>query len=338
MRKLVDRALLAAVLAGGPAGQALAEAWDVSLWGERRASTEHVHKLAELVEERTGGEFTLNIDYGGLSNPRETLDGISIGAFEMAQFCAGYHADKNPTLTVLELPFLGTATLEEEVVVSRAVYAHPAVAEDLGRWKARLLMPSPTPQHNLVGKGEPRNSIEALAGMRVRAAGGLGKALEAAGAVPNPVPATEAYAAMESGVVDTVAFAPDAHLSFRTIELADWWTENLNAGTLHCPIVVNSDAYQALSPEHREALDGSLDEALAAYLEGYDELLGEWSDILKANDVERIRFPEQEVASFREVAGPVRDQWLKDMEAQGLPGQELYALVQRTLEEHRASD
>jgi TRAP-type C4-dicarboxylate transport system substrate-binding protein len=91
------------------AGEAMATEWNVSVWGKRRAFTEHVEKLAELVSEKTGGEFTFNISYGGLSNERENLDGISIGAFEMAQFCAGYHPDKNPSLTVLELPFLGVA-------------------------------------------------------------------------------------------------------------------------------------------------------------------------------------------------------------------------------------
>ena len=78
------------------AAEAMAVEWNVSLWGKRRAFTEHVEKLAELVSEKTGGDFTLNISYGGLSKNTENLDGISIGAFEMAQFCAGYHADKNP--------------------------------------------------------------------------------------------------------------------------------------------------------------------------------------------------------------------------------------------------
>ena len=104
------------------ASEAIATEWNVSLWGKRRAFTEHVEKLAELVSEKTGGEFTLNISYGGLSKNRENLDGISIGAFEMAQFCAGYHRDKNRTITVLELPFLGVSNLDEEVAVSHAVY------------------------------------------------------------------------------------------------------------------------------------------------------------------------------------------------------------------------
>ncbi len=99
--------IIGSTLAFGVAAEALAVEWNASVWGKRRAFTEHVEKLAELVSEKTGGDFTINISYGGLSKNRENLDGISIGAFEMAQFCAGYHRDKNPTITVMELPFLG---------------------------------------------------------------------------------------------------------------------------------------------------------------------------------------------------------------------------------------
>ena len=91
MRKLLGQtAVIALTMTFG--AEAMAQEWNVSLWGQRRAFTEHVERLAELVAERSGGDFTLNISYGGLSSNRENLDGISIGAFEMAQFCAGYHA------------------------------------------------------------------------------------------------------------------------------------------------------------------------------------------------------------------------------------------------------
>ncbi len=317
------------------AGEAGAVEWNVSLWGKRRAFTEHVEKLAELVAEKTGGAFTMNISYGGLSKNRENLDGISVGAFEMAQFCAGYHGDKNPTITVLELPFLGVMNLEEEVAVSNAVYAHPATVADLARWNARLLMTSPMPQYNIVGTGDPRDELDEFKGMRVRATGGLGKAFEAVGAVPTSVTATEAQQALETGVVDTVAFAQHAHLSFQTIDLADWWTENLNPGTVNCPVVVNIDSYEALSDEHRAALDGSINEAIAHYLANYGELLAKWEEILAEKNVQKVTISDSELERFREVAGPVRDAWIEAMSAQGLPAQELYDLVQSTLQEMR---
>ena len=319
--------------------EAAATEWNVSVWGKRRAFTEHIEKIAELVSEKTGGEFTMNVSYGGLGKNTDNLDGISIGAFEMAQFCAGYHADKNRAITVLELPFLGVNTLKEEVAVSRAVYAHPAVAKEMAQWNARMLMTSPMPQYNLVGTGEPRDTLAKMEGMRVRATGGLGKAFETVGAVPTSVTSSEAYNAMESGVVDTVAFAQHAHLSFGTINKADWWTENLNPGTVNCPVVVNIDAYNALSDSEREALDGSVDEALDYYLANYGELLKRWDSILEEKGVQKVSFSPEVIAEFKaKAADPAREAWIKDMEAQGIPGQELYDLVISTLEKERASN
>ena len=324
--------LSGAMLAFVGAEAIAATQWNVSVWGKRRAFTEHIEKLAELVSQKTNGDFTMNVSYGGLSKNKENLDGISVGAFEMAQFCAGYHRDKNPTITVLELPFLGVSNLEEEVKVSHAVYAHPATQKDLARWNAKLLMTSPMPQYNIVGTGEPRDTVAKFDGMRVRATGGIGNAFKAVGAVPTSVTATEAYNAMESGVVDTVAFAQHAHFAFRTIDLATWWTENLNPGTVNCPVVVNIDAYNALSDEHRAALDSSVDEAIQHYLDNYGELLKKWDSVLAEKNVKKVTLAEEEINKFKAAAAdPIREQWLASMEEQGLPGQELYDLVMKTL-------
>ena len=336
MKTLMPKLFVFAI-AGALATETLAEEWNVSVWGKRRAFTEHVHKLGELLDQKTNGEFTLNISYGGLSKNRENLDGISIGAFEMAQFCAGYHADKNRVVTVLELPFLGVENLAQEVAVSAAVYAHPAATEEMAQWNAKLLMTSPMPQYNLVGTGEPRTTLSDFEGMRVRATGGLGKAFAAAGSVPTSVTATEAYQAMESGLVDTVAFAQHAHLSFGTINQADWWTANLNPGTVNCPVVVNIDAYESLSDAHREALDGSVQEALDHYVANYGELLAKWDSVLAEKGVTKVEISADVIDAFRaKAADPIRDTWIADMEAQGLPGQELYDLVMSTLAEAKA--
>ncbi|MCF6305917.1 MAG: C4-dicarboxylate TRAP transporter substrate-binding protein [Rhodobacteraceae bacterium] len=322
-----------AAIIGAFGTEAMAVEWNVSVWGKRRAFTEHVERLAELVSERTNGEFTLNISYGGLSKNKENLDGISIGAFEMAQFCAGYHADKNPSITVLELPFLGVTTLEQEIAVSQAIYANPAVQADLARWNATLLMPSPLPQYNIVGSGDAPRTLADFEGMTVRATGGIGRAMAAVGAVPTSMSATEVRQAMDSGVVKSVAFAPHAHMSFGTVENATWWTTNLNPGTVNCPVVVNSDALADLSDENREALLGSVDEALAHYVDYYNNAtMAAWGPLLEEKGIEQISYSDEELAAFREaVAGPAAAAWIEDMNGRGLPAQELYDLVISTL-------
>ena len=143
---------------------------------------------------------------------------------------------------------------------------------------------------------------------------------------------SEAYQAMESGVVDTVAFAQHAHLSFGTINQADWWTANLNPGTVNCPVVVNIDAYEMLSDEERTALDESVPEAIDYYLENYGELLKRWDSVLEEKGVEKVMISEDELSAFRaQAADPIAAAWVEDIEAQGLPGQELLDLVKAEL-------
>ena len=324
LKRITTAAFVAAFATG-----AAAEEWNVSLWGKQRAFTEHVEKLAELVSEKTNGEFTLNISYGGLSNNRENLDGISIGAFEMAQFCAGYHRDKNPSITVLELPFLGVSSLEQEIELSMAVYQHPATVADLGRWNATLLMPSPLPQYNIAGVGDAPATLADFEGLSVRATGGIGAAMETVGAVPTSMSASEVRQAMDSGVVKAVAFAPHAHMSFGTIENATWWTENLNPGTVNCPVVVNTDALEGLSDEHRAALMDSVDASLDHYIANYNgATMDAWGPALEERGITRVAFSDAEIAAFKEAAAaPAAAAWIEQNTAAGLPAQELYDLV-----------
>ncbi|MEM9267778.1 MAG: TRAP transporter substrate-binding protein DctP [Pseudomonadota bacterium] len=328
MKSLLGRAA-ATTLVLAFAGEAMATEWNVSLWGKRRAFTEHVEKLAELVSEKTGGEFTLNISYGGLSKNRENLDGISIGAFEMAQFCAGYHRDKNPSITVLELPFLGVTSLEQEIELSMAVYQHPATVADLERWNAMLLMPSPLPQYNIVGTGDAPSTLADFEGLAVRATGGIGAAMEAIGAVPTSMSATEVRQAMDSGVVKAVSFAPHAHMSFGTIENGTWWTTNLNPGTVNCPVVVNKDALASLSDAERDALLSSVDEALDHYVANYNgATMDAWGPALQERGIAEVTFADAEIAAFKEAAAaPAAAAWIEQNTAAGLPAQELYDLV-----------
>jgi len=321
---LTKFALLGAV-ALGITVPAYAVEWNVSVWGKRRAFTEHIHKLDELIQKKTNGEFKLNISYGGLSKNRENLDGISIGAFEMAQFCSAYHPDKNPTLMVLDLPFLGVETLRQEGALDMAVYKHPAAVKDLARWNATILMASPLPQYNLAGVGKAPKPVADFKGHRSRATGGIGDAMKRVGAVPTSVTSSEAYTALETGVVDSVAFAPHAHLSFRTIDIAKWWTSNFNPGSVNCPVVVNTDALKGLSAKHRDALLSSVDEAMEFYYVTYDATYKKWDAKLKERNVEVVNLSPAVIAAIKNAAAdPVRDAWIAGMKEKGLPGQELY--------------
>ncbi len=286
--------------------------WNVSLWGKRRAFTEGVEKLAELVEKKTNGDFRLKLSYGGLSKSRENLDGISIGAFEMAQFCSFYHKDKNPTITVTELPFSKDVSLKKVTGIYRKVYEHPIVKKDLARWNATLLMPTPLPQYNIVSKTEPLKTLEDFKGMRVRGPGGIMGVLGKLGAIKTGVPFSEVRQAMDSGVIDAATFAPHAHLATKTYKVGKWASTNLNLGSANCPVVVNTDALNALKPAHREALLGSIDEALDYYVDYYERVpTKKYEQAITDAGLVRVTFTPEQTAKLNELAADVRAEWVK---------------------------
>ena len=286
--------------------------WNVSLWGKRRAFTENVEKIAELVEKKTNGDFKLNISYGGLSKSKENLDGISFGAFEMAQFCSFYHNDKNPTITVTELPFTKDVSLTRVVEIYQKVHKHPIVVKDLARWNATILMPTPMPQYNLVSKTDPIKSLSDFNGMRVRGPGGIMGVLGKLGAVKTGVPFSEVRQSMDSGVIDAATFAPHAHLATKTYNVGKWASTNLNLGSANCPVVVNTEALNALSSKNRQALLGSVDEALAFYVDNYENnTTGKYEKAVTEAGLKRITFSAAQIAEFNELAESVRVDWIK---------------------------
>ncbi len=286
--------------------------WNVSLWGKRRAFTENVEKLAELVEQKTNGDFKLNISYGGLSKSRENLDGIAIGAFEMAQFCSFYHSDKNPTITVTELPFSKEVSLARVSEIYQKVHQHPIVKKDLARWNATLLMPTPMPQYNIVSKSADLKTLDDFKGLRVRGPGGIMGVLSKLGAIKTGVPFSEVRQSMDSGVIDAASFAPHAHLATKTYKVGKWATTNLNLGSANCPVVVNSDALNALSEEHRAALLGSVDEALEYYVKNYNEnTTSKYEQALKDEGLVKVTFTPEQTEKLNQLAASVREEWIK---------------------------
>lgn len=323
--KKINKAVFLSILGAGflSAEAYAATEWSVSLWGKRRAFTENVEKLAELVDQKTNGDFKLKISYGGLSKSKENLDGISFGAFEMAQFCSFYHKDKNPTITVTELPFTKDVSLGQIADIYQKVYENPIVVKDLARWNATLLMPTPLPQYNLVSKTDPLTSLDDFKGLRVRGPGGIMGVLSKLGAVKTTVSFSEVRQSMDSGVIDAATFAPHAHLATKTLAVGKWASTNLNLGSANCPVVVNTEALDALSAENKAALLGSVDEAIDYYIDSYDsKTTAKYEAALQDAGLTQVTFSAEQTARLNELAASVREDWVKkyagDFDSQAL--------------------
>ena len=301
--------------------------------GNPRGITAGIEEVAKVVKEQTQGNFTIKLNYGeALSPAKETLDGIQIGAFEMALMCASYHPGKNPSLMVLDLPMLPIDNMDAKIAVHEAVFQHPQVKQELAKWDADVYMSALTQTSEFMGVGEPPMTLGDWKGRVVRAPGGLGEAMSAIGATPTTVPAPEVYTALERGTVNAVSFPfTTAHVAFGVHDVAKWYTANMAPGTTGCQIIMSNSAWDRLPESYQQILTDAKApayEALKARYQADDE---KNLKMLEERGLEKVTYSPEILEAFQgSAAKPVWDKWVGEASKTGVPAQELLDLVIET--------
>jgi len=332
LRKIAMASAIAAFGLGGATAQAADKVvWDYSWWGNPRAVTKGTEAVAKFLEEKSGGNFTLKIHYGGaVSPPKQNLDNIKRGAIHASSICTGYHPGKNPMGSVGDLPFLPFKTWAKHIAGHEAIRTNKHWGAELKKWGAMPWYSNLLPQYEFFGVGEPPKNALDWEGKTVRGLGGIGKAMEKLGAALKSAPAPEAYELLERGVVDAWSF-PYSYTfgAYRLHEISTWYTTNFQPGTNHCPTVVSLRAYARLPDEYKALIDEAIPLAYDALVAAYDDADKKWIPIYEANaNLKAVAFEQADLDAVKAKAGqPVWDEWVAERKAEGLPGQEILDAV-----------
>jgi len=311
--------------------------WLVSLWGARRGFTEGVEGLKDYLAEKTDGNFELDLQYGGvLSDPKENIDGLQLGAFEMATVCPFYHPDKTPASMGLSQAFLPLPTFEVQYKVYGEYLKHPAVKAEWDKWNSTPVMSALMPNYEIMGKGTPPSSLADWDGLRVNASGGHAALMEAIHAVPSTMPAPDLYPSLERGVIDAIAYPYTyAFVAYRFQELSNWVTDAWNLGTIQCTVAANTDAYNALPDQYKALLEEAVPAAYAHQIEAYGEIDAANEKVFDEMGLVRVPLDDEIKASLEAAVKPSWQSWIDGATEKGLPGQELFDLIMS--EAHKAA-
>ena len=301
--------------------------WNYAGWGKPRASSLIYQNFGKFMEERTGGKFTLTVHWGTLSKPRAVLDGLSLGAYQSGTFCASYYPAKLPAHTGLDLPFLPINGLEGLRDVTEEYYADPVLKKETAKWNSMYFASSILPLYEVVGKGTAPKALKDWSGMRIRALGQQGKAMEKLGAITTSVPAPDVYTSMDRGLIDAAAFAYYSHDSYRTYELVEWYTSNLAMGSIACGVLFNINAFNALPKQYQELAMAYKNSEMGypAQIAAYEVSNVEVPKKFKERGLTEVIVGPKERAELETVGGkPIWDAWANQMTTEhGYDGQAL---------------
>lgn len=300
-------AFAAACALGLGVSTALAEtAWDMSVvWPEGNFHTQNALAFAEAVKEATAGEVVITVHSGGalgIKGP-EGMAAVRDGLVPIADILLNQQVGEAPILGIETLPYLAP-TMPDLALLHK--FYRPKLEEVAESMNQKLLYMVPWPGQAVFAPN-PINSLDDIKGLTIRVVDANGSSFfEALGATPVQMPWGEVVPSLAAGTIKGVTTSSSSGVDGAFWEFTKHmstfnWQASSNA------VMVNLDAWNALEPETRAAI-----EATAARMEGQFWLNSKAEDakklaILQEHGIE-ITQPSPELrAALLEKAKPLWD-------------------------------
>lgn len=285
---------------------------------------------AQAISDRVTAETPHTISFawhpqGSLLGATEIYTGVADGAADIGTTCPNYTMGMFPLTMGVELPgynndnaLVATMTMQEAFKASPELQKEYEDVEVMFFWAT--------------GPGDfltktPVRKLEDLAGQQIRAAGGTALAVSALGGTPVSMPMSEAYVALDSGIVTGILAPTDTLQGFKLAEVTNSITKTPFAYNVIFVKVMNKDTWNSFP----ESVQQIIREANEEYVMEYGKLrtdhtvLGQEFAVSQFGH-EVIELDEAEQARWMEKISAIPEQWISDTNAQGLPAQKIYDL------------
>jgi TRAP-type transport system periplasmic protein len=287
---------------------------------------------AKMLEEKSGGRLKITIYPGGtLGKPADHYDMVVNGIADLAFTTPGYTPGRFPLIAATELPLLFKSSKGGSLATWSLFDKY--FKNEFKDVKVLWIWVHPPGHFHLARK--PVQKLEDLAGLKIRVATPmLTNMVKALGATPISMPAPDTYTALERGTVDGTIFPWEAISSFK---LAEVLKHHAAVGLYVAPLFtfMNQKKYDSLPPDLRKLIDDHSG-AWGAEFNGavWDKNEHEGIAAIKKAGGTIYTVPQEERQRWGQRLKSLEDDWIKSMEAKGLPGRQLLADLREAIKRY----
>ena len=275
---------------------------------------------AKEIEARTNGQVKIQIfPTGTLTKPQQCYDGVVNGISDIGMSVFAYTRGRFPVMEALDLP-LGYPS---GIVASRTAneYYQKYQPKELDDVKV-LYLHGHGP--GLLHTKKPVQSIEEMAGLKIRSTGLSARIVETLGGVPVAMPQNAAYEALQKGVVEGT-FAPMETLKgWKQAEVIKYTTDSKSVGyTTAMYVVMNKEKWRKLPADVQQVFDAVSKEWIDVHGETWDKDDAAGREFTLSLDNQILELSDSENARWKTAVQPIIDGFATTATQKGLPGDEM---------------
>ncbi|ALM54698.1 C4-dicarboxylate ABC transporter substrate-binding protein [Halomonas huangheensis] len=258
--------------------QASADTWKMAL-GDAAGGTQYElgTTFASLVEEKTGGEVTVDLfPNGQLGSEQDTINNASMGLLDLSVLAINNITPFSPTVGVMTLPYV-IRSPEDARTLTHGEIGQEMVDNTVRDAGVRILAWAYSGCRRLTNSAHPVASPEDLEGLVIRVPKNeiMIAAYQAWGVNPNPLAWSETFTALQQGVVDGQDNPYITIDAMKFHEVQNYVTDSCYVFSME-PLIISESKFQSLSPEQQEAVLAAGEEATE---HSYEYLLAQEGEI-----------------------------------------------------------
>ena len=265
--------------------------------------------FADELERLTDGALKVKVHYGSLTtNERELAEMAQAGTIDIGLPCTTYILGWAPSAKVFDLPFM----FDDAEHFKRATqgelgeYLSEQMSDD-GVVLLGFLLPG---FRSIFNNKRPINKVEDMKGLKIRCMESavyvdLFKLL---GMLPTPMPSSELFSSLQTGVVDAGENDPASVVSWGWIDVIKYYS--LDKHTLSAmAMVMNKAKFDSFSTDIQKAIKAAARSAMNYQLDYITKAWDTSLEMIKAKGVQVNELPSEEIAKIRKIVAPIIDQY-----------------------------
>ncbi|RJR50758.1 MAG: hypothetical protein C4576_04720 [Desulfobacteraceae bacterium] len=287
----------------------------------------YVHILepwVKMIEERTKGNVKITPYFANsLAPTNQMFESTTSGLADISEGLTYANPGRFPLTETLMLPELG---IKSALSASKALWhLYKTVPQVQAEYKGvKMLWLHAAPPLKITTTKKPVRNLDDLKNMKIWVTGSVpvvtGKAL---GFSPVPMAPGDVYLALEKGVIDGAIADNEIFVSRKFVDISKYFTE-IDITQVAFYVVMNQQKWDSLPADVKKV---------------FEELSGEWAveysgkirdkeekeaeEVAKAKGTNYIQFSAEEKDKVAKILAPVKEKYVSDLEAKGLPGKKV---------------
>lgn len=322
MKKLLSLTMTVAVLLFFIATPVFAKTtWNAnSVWPPKNQHSIGLEEFAKKVAAETKGQLVLVVHAGGALGYKgpELLKVVRDGLVPVSDMLISGVAGDEKLLQIVTLPFLVRDFDELKILIDVSRPYFDRVAK---KWGQKILYTAPWPGAGIWTKKKV-STLADMKGLKVRTYDKNGAlVMEAVGATPFPLPFSEVYTSLQTGLIDSVMTSSPTAVDAKFWEVLKYY-QPLNITIATNMVTVNEKAFNKLPKAQQAALVKAGKEMEVSMWAGVKKWDGDSVATCNSNGIETVTPSKQLIADLEKITEGIRAEWFKGAPADA---QKIYA-------------